>query len=246
MSNDDISYYKSYYDRMGANAYLGENMAHTSRMLVFCEWLRAELKPGARVLDIGVGDGIFTELMPEFEWYGQDINIDKAHRIPKERLAEHDSMKAPYPWDTGFFDCVVTSEHLEHLWDLRVVHKEAKRLLTRKGLYVISTPNFDWITNHLEHFRRIMQDRDNHWAWEHIRHFNFESHQKFLNDSGFVVEKHAGADAHYCPVFHNATVAIQAGLREQGVEINPHLIHKWIGIGVPHYQHTVVISSRKA
>jgi SAM-dependent methyltransferase len=245
---NDISYYKNYYSDKGEFAYLGEKQAQTSRMQVFCDWLRDELKPGAKVLDIGCGDAVFAKLMPEFEWYGVDINIEKAKANFSgnyERCFEQDLMKPPYPFEDGAFDAIISSEVLEHLWDLRVVHREAKRLLKRDGLYVISTPNFDWITNHLEHFRRIMQESEKHWTFEHIRHLNYDTHKKFLNECGFVIENHAGADAHYCPIFHNVTTAIQAGLREQGVEIDQYLLHKFIGRGLPHYQHTIILSCRK-
>jgi SAM-dependent methyltransferase len=254
MSNDyrdsDKSYYQNYYADKGANAYLGESQKHSSRMLVFCEWLRAELKPGAKVLDIGCGDAIFAELMPEFEWYGIDINTERATKrltnCYPTRLVDGDLMKPPYPWPAGYFDAVISSEVLEHLWDLRVVHREAKRLLKREGLYVISTPNFDWITNHLEHHRKIMQTPEAHWSFEHIRHYNYDTHKRFLNDCGFVIEKHTGTCAHYCPIFSNACRAIQAGLRAQGVEVAENMLHKWVGEGVPFYQHTIVLSCRKA
>jgi SAM-dependent methyltransferase len=155
-------------------------------------------------------------------------------------------MKSPYPWEAGTFDAIVCSEVLEHLWDLRVVHKEAKRLLTRTGLYVISTPNMDWITNHLEHYRRILSIAENHWTFEHIRHYNFDVHKKYLNDAGFVIEKHQGADEHYCPVFANVAQAIHVGLRERGIEVPTAELGVMLGKGVPHYQHTVIIAARKA
>lgn len=256
--SDANAYYKSYYETMGDAAYLGEKSKATSRMLVFQEWLRAELKPGAKVLDIGCGDAIFAELMPEFEWYGVDINTEKAAIRHKrlfdwdahgegypEALVQHDLMQPPYPWVDKYFDAIICSEVLEHLWDLRVVHKEAKRLLKREGLYVISTPNFDWISNHLEHFRRIMQVDGQGWTWEHIRHLNFDTHKAFLNECGFAVEKHTGADAHYCPIFASMCRAIRDGLRQQNIEVAEEVLHMWAGAGVPHYQHTVIVSSRK-
>lgn len=247
MSDSANNYYKDYYASHGDNAYLGEKMKESSRMLVFQEWLRAELKPGARVLDVGCGDAVFAELMPEFEWYGVDINVEKARtRIPSERLREHDLMVRPYPFETGMFDAVMSSEFQEHCWDLRVVHSEVRRLLKRDGLYAISTPNFDWIANHLEHFRRILSDFDQPYTIEHIRHYSFDNHKKFLNECGFVIEKHTGSDAQYCPVFANAARAIRDGLRTQGVEVAEPLIHKWIGMGVPHYQHTIHLAARKA
>ena len=78
MSNEMNDYYKTYYQRMGDAAYTGESRKNTSRMLVFTEWLRSYCKPGDKVLDIGCGDAIFAELMPEFDWYGIDINTEKA------------------------------------------------------------------------------------------------------------------------------------------------------------------------
>lgn len=251
MSND-IEYYQKYYEKMGDKAYLGENMRGTSRMLVFQDWLRAELKPGAKVLDIGCGDAILAELMPEFEWYGVDINTERAEkRIPHMRtgdgrLADHDLMRPPYPFPEKHFDAIICSEVLEHVWDLRVVHREAKRLLKREGLYVISTPNFDWLANHLEHYRRIMQVEGQSWTWEHIRHYNYDNHKAFLNEVGFVIENHTGADGHYDPITANACLAIQLGLREQGVEVSQEKLHQWFGKGVPHYAHTIILSARKA
>lgn len=266
---DDKSYYQTYYDRMKDKSYLGESAKHTSRMLVFCEWLRSYLKPGDKVLDIGCGDAIFAELMPEFEWYGVDINTDRAYaRIPDPgnqcgcssptcdqcvsysskpcRLATHDLMKPPYPWPEKYFDAVICSEVLEHLWDLRVVHKEAKRLLKRDGIYVISTPNFQWITNHLEHFQRIRSQFEQHWTVEHIRHYDFDIHKKYLNEVGFVVDKHQGADEHYCPVGANIAHAIQTGLRERGHDISTPELGVMIGKAIPFYMHTVIIAARKA
>lgn len=247
MSNDDISYYKSYYDNMGDAAYLGEKLKTSSRMLVFQDWLRGYLKPGAKVLDIGCGDAIFAELMPEFEWYGVDINIDAAGKSDRAiGLVAHDLMKPPYPWESGTFDAIICSEVLEHLWDLRTVHKEAKRLLKRDGVYVISTPNFNWLQNVLEHHQRILSNFEQQWTIEHVRHYTFETHQKFLNDIGFVVDKHVGADSHYDPVTANICRVIRDKLREQGVEVQEERLHQWTGEAIPSLSHTVIVSARKA
>lgn len=241
--SDDITYYKRYYQDCGA--YAGEMWKHSSRFLVFQDWLREYLKPGAKILDIGCGDAVFSKLMPEFEWYGVDINIEKAAHLG-DKAKSQDLMKPPYPYESGTFDAIVCSEVLEHLWDLRVVHKEAKRLLKREGVYVISTPNFDWLQNHLEHHRAIMTDFAKCWTVEHTRHYNFDTHKKFLNDVGFVVDKHTGADGHFDPITANICATIQKRLRDKGVETNLEELHKFAGEGVPHYSHTVIVSAKKA
>lgn len=258
---DDKSYYSSYYDRMGASSYLGEGAKHSSRMLVFCEWLRAELKPGAKVLDIGCGDAIFAELMPEFAWYGVDINTERAFErlngfkkdedptgfhTAHERCVEHDLMKPPYPWPEKYFDAIVCSEVQEHCWDLRIIHKESKRMLKRDGIYINSTPNFQWLTNHLEHFQRIRSQFEQHWTIEHIRHFDFDLHKRYLNEVGFVVEKHQGADEMYCPIMQSVALAVQAGLRERGHDISTPELGVFMGKAIPYYMHTTIIMSKKA
>lgn len=253
--SSDQAYYKDYYARMGSAAYKGESQKLSSRMQVFCDWLRAELKPGAKVLDVGCGDAIFAELMPEFEWYGVDINTDAVNgRIPNERLRRCDLMKPPYDFEAGTFDAVICSEVLEHLWDLRVVHKEVKRLLKRDGWYFLSTPCFTWITNVLEGHQRIMQTPEAHWTFEHTRHYSYATHKRFLNDCGFMIEKHTGADGHYCPITHGICREIHYGLREQGIEVPEYLLHKFAGRSIIkqadgndiNYHHTVIIGSKKA
>ncbi len=247
MVKNDIEYYSGYYDRMGQYAYTGESQKDSSRMLVFCEWLRSYLKPGAKVLDIGVGDAIFAELMPEFEWYGIDINIDAVKgRIPNDRLQRQDLMQAPYDFDSGTFDAVICSEVLEHLWDLRIVHKEAKRLLKRDGVYVISTPKFNWLQNVVEQHQRVLSDFERHWTVEHVRHYTYETHEKFLRDVGFIVDKHTGADGHYDPITANICKVIQHRLREGGLDVPEGVLHKWCGEAVPHFAHTTIISAKKA
>lgn len=40
--SSDQAYYRDYYKRMGSVAYKGESQKLSSRMQVFCDWLRAE------------------------------------------------------------------------------------------------------------------------------------------------------------------------------------------------------------
>lgn len=250
MSTNDIEYYKNYYNNI--NVYKGEDWKGTSRMLVFQDWLKKALKPGAKVLDIGCGDAIFAELMPEFEWYGVDINTEKANgRIKEGWLISHDLMQTPYPLVTGYFDAVVCSEVLEHLWDLRIVHKEAKRLLKRDGTYIISTPNHDWIQNQLECYRRDLSNFEQPWTIEHIRHYNYTTHKKFLNEVGFIVNKHTGADGHFDPITASICHAIHEGLNNHNpdsakLSISRELLHKWAGEGISYQSHTIILEAKKA
>ncbi len=247
MRKTDTEYYTNYYSDALENAYLGEKLKDSSRMLVFTDWIRSQVKAGGKILDIGCGDAIFAELMPEYDWYGIDINTEKAiKRIKPENLHNVDLMKDRYPFDDKSFDCIITSEVLEHVWDLRVVHKEAKRLLKREGIYIVSTPNFQWLQNHLEHFQRLRSQFEQPWTIEHIRHYDYEIHKKYLNECGFIIEKHTGADAHYDPITATISRTIRDRLRENGVEISEFKLHQWCGEALPHYAHTIILQSKKA
>jgi hypothetical protein len=140
---------------------------------------------------------------------------------------------------------VITSEVLEHVWDLRIVHREVKRILKRTGTYFISTPNFEWVTNHLEGFGRIMQRSDAHWAFEHIRHYSYDTHKAFLNECGFAIERHTGADGHFCPIVGSICHGIAKGLEKKGITVDEYELHKFAGQALPHYQHTIVLAARK-
>lgn len=245
MSTNDIDYYKNYY--RDVNTYTGEQWKHTSRMQVFQDWVSEYCKHGDRILDIGCGDAIFSELMPEYKWHGVDINIEKAtNRLGHGFVNEHDLMKPPYAWASGYFDAIVCSEVLEHLWDLRVVHKEAKRLLKRDGVYIISTPNHDWLANHLEGFKRDLTDFTKSWTVEHIRNYTASTHQGFLNEVGFVVDKFTGADGHFDPITASICGAVYEGLKGQNTEITLETLHKWAGRGIPTLSHTVILAAKKA
>jgi SAM-dependent methyltransferase len=244
LSNEIEQYYRDYYAKCGL--YTGEKAKDSSRMLVFSDWLKANVPAGGKVLDIGCGDAIFAELLPEFEWYAMDINLEKVgNRVPKERQFEHSLAIAPYPLPDKHFDAIICSEVLEHLWQPEIVHEQARRMLKRDGNYIISTPNFNWVTNHLESHTRLLYDKTQPWVREHINHFNLEVHKRMLAEVGFGVEEFTGADQHYCPVMYGPSIAIQEGLRASGIEVPLSLIHKWMGKGQPTMSHTIIIRAKK-
>lgn len=190
-------YYREYFKNGGSYTLGSSGMP--SRALSIITWL-SDLPKGSRVLDIGCGDMSFSKYMPSLEWVGMDICTDRAvgHAIT------HDLMKVPYPFGDASFDACVCSEVLEHVWDLRVVHKEAHRVLKIGGMYVISTPNFDWVEHHLAAFRQVMFNPENAWTMEHIRFYNRPIHEALLKAAGFHVADYTGADPHFGEFFQGA------------------------------------------
>lgn len=242
--SDIEQYYKEYYKKMGANAYLGESAKHSSRMLQTIDWVRAHIKPGGKILDLGCGDAIYAELLPEYEWYGFDYNLEKA-KARKTTLTEGSLEHVPYPYEDGSMDGIICQEVQEHLLIPEKVNLEAKRILKRNGTYIVSTPQHTWIVNLLQGFQNLVYDPDLSWRVEHIHTFDYEAHKKILNRSGFVIDEFVGADAHYDGFVHPMAAKVQERLREQGVEVEIGRLHQWMGQGLPHMQHTIMLRCSK-
>lgn len=118
----------------------------------------AYIKPGERVLDVGCNSGYFVKFCPKgCEVHGIDTTESVIPRA-KELLASAQVASAEaIPFPDKFFDVVVLSEVLEHVYDADVVMKELVRVARRA--IVISTPHEtgswgeDTIKHHTYHVR---------------------------------------------------------------------------------------------
>lgn len=105
------------------------------------------LAKNRRVLDAGCGSGYgAAELAREArEVVGIDISqeaIDYAHASyhgPRVRFERASCLQIPAA--DGAFDLVVAFEIIEHLSDWRAFLREARRVLSAEGQFVVSTPN---------------------------------------------------------------------------------------------------------
>lgn len=237
MVDQITNYYKSYYD---ANGYTMEKVKDSSRVAILVDWIKKYTPINGTILDIGCGDMYLAELLPEYKWTGIDVNLKEA----KGNAVEHDIMKRPYPFKTGQFDTIICSEVLEHVWDLRVIHKEAKRLLSDKGTYLLSTPNFDHVDHFITHFREFVFDVTKPWLFEHIRFYNFEAHNRIVSGEGFKVEEFCGADAHYTHMFVQARQELLKALAPKGLtQVDVDVL---LGKSFALYSHTIMLAAKKS
>lgn len=93
-----------------------------------------ELPDAAVVADIGVGNDPFSDLISRFH---QVIGID----IDPNSAASVIANSAALPLRDGSCDCVILTNHLEHVPDPRAVLSEAIRI-TRSGGFIIGTAPF--------------------------------------------------------------------------------------------------------
>jgi SAM-dependent methyltransferase len=244
---DQISnYYKAYYKLHGEASYLGETYDWTSRFKLFGEILHSHFKKAPfNILDVGCGDATFSKLYPEYKWTGIDINTDKTLDKPI-KCVDHDITSVPYPLETGSFDAVVCSEVLEHIWDPYTVHLEAHRLLRKDGIYVISTPNFNWLANLLERGQRIVFNPDQPWTMEHIRHYTPESHCRDLTVAGFKILRVYGADHHFCPVAAPILSEVEIYLeKNHNLKLDKGVLHSYVRESLRGNSHTVIVEAQR-
>ena len=240
--DDANKYYKEYYDELKNGAYKMENWANTSRVLFLSEYINRNTPNGGDVLDIGCGDMHLSTILPHLSWCGVDINTDKA----KGNAVAHDLMKEPYPLKENYYDSAVCTEVLEHLWDLRVVHRQVYRALRSGGFYIISTPNFDWIDHYLSNFGQLLFDHTKPHLFEHIRQYNFSVHQRYLEETGFKVTGYLGADAQYSQFFQGIRKTLDGFLNKRhNLNVSVGEIDQLIGMGFPLHNHTIMVTAIK-
>lgn len=110
-----------------------------------------EIKNGDKVLDIGCGVGVLTQLVkktyPDCEVYGVDISSQAIEDNKKENPEIYYSQGTVnnLSFDNEMFDVIFSGEVLEHLDDPQVLLTEGFRLLKDGGKMIVTTPLMDSI-----------------------------------------------------------------------------------------------------
>jgi SAM-dependent methyltransferase len=136
--------------------------------------LRAVPRPrsGARALDLGCGDGFWSERLRELGYAVTAVDIPRQYPnedadIPYAGVVYADA-NAPLPFPDASFDLVWCSEVIEHLNQPDAAIAEIRRVLRPGGTAIITTPNsFFWGHYLLRVFG--MSHRD----WQNTGHVQF-------------------------------------------------------------------------
>ena len=114
--------------------------------LPMCAKMITALNPSS-LLDIGAGDGLFLDRLSSTapsieELAGIELNEDAVRVMRSKGYNAHaGSASAVYPFDSARFDVVFAGEVIEHVFDPDAMLRECRRVLTRSGTLVITTPN---------------------------------------------------------------------------------------------------------
>lgn len=106
---------------------------------------REYVNPHDRLLDIGIGTGLSSQLFAiiDLEIFGVDgsvemLNICKSKGYAKE-LKLFDLQDGPLPYSTGFFDHVISCGVLHFFGDLKPIFAEVSRVMKPGGIFTFTS-----------------------------------------------------------------------------------------------------------
>lgn len=167
-----------------------------------------KLDPGARILDVGCGNGellrILAEKRPDLELYGLDWHFSEETRAGLGRLGikliEARIEDASLP--ENYFDLALMYQLIEHLWDPRSSIQRLRLAMKIGGRIAIETPNTDGYDRRL--FARSYWG--GYYVPRHLNLYNFARLKRFLAECGLqaVSQRDLPAPIIWCYSFQAA------------------------------------------
>ena len=154
-------------------------------------FLRAGLRGGESVLDIGCGQGWFAQALCEagFAVIGADVAAEPLRRARRRHpgldlrlLEEEDS----WPFADAQFDAVWAGEVIEHVADTVAWLSELRRVLAPGGRLLLSTPAHDVLARLALALRRGAFEAHFDPRLDHLRFYTRRSLRALLADFRFL------------------------------------------------------------
>jgi glycosyltransferase involved in cell wall biosynthesis len=138
-----------------------------------------------RTLDIGCGSSLIIQSLNDA--VAMDFSFDKMRFLRRYGIPLLRGTAFALPFRDQSFDCVISSEVIEHIPYDEVLFTEMKRVLKPGGMLVIGTPDYattGW--NVIEPLYGFFQPGG--YKDEHITHYTRDRLTEILNRHGFIYE----------------------------------------------------------
>lgn len=160
-------------------------------------FVQTHVGSGLKVLEVGCSDGFIGSLFfkKHNEVYGVDIDKHKVDMATKRGLKAKvcDIESDPLPYRKNYFDIVLLTDIIEHVFDTDQLLKNIRRVLKKGGLLLITTPNVAslarrimllfGINPHLEYSSRYMDYLPG--SVGHIRYYTRSNLRFQLHKEGY-------------------------------------------------------------
>lgn len=123
----------------GDNPFFSEDLWRATEALT-AALIRKHAAPGARILDVGCGLGRLLEQFGELQRYGMDISPGYLEHAQRKGIDVCLSRVEDMPYREGFFDLVVCTDVLEHVFDLDLACRRILRVVREGGVLVVRVP----------------------------------------------------------------------------------------------------------
>jgi SAM-dependent methyltransferase len=182
---------QEYNARYASGEYSGGRAGYKNNFIRFIgDSLRKLPVSLPRILDIGCGDGFFTETLAR---HGEVTATDFSEaglrrareRLPDVRFFAHD-LGQPFPLEADSFDVAWCSEVLEHLFAPAFTAGEVYRVLKPGGVFMITVPYHGLLKN--LGIALFAFDRHYDPEYPHIRFFTKNTLRQILVKHGFTIE----------------------------------------------------------
>src|SRR3989344_414053 len=153
-----------------------------------------------KVLDIGCYNGYISKIIQEQgnEVIGVDMS-DKAVELCKKKgfVCVQRDLEKKLPFHDEEFDAVFMGEIIEHIFDTDGLLREARRVLKKNGVLVLTTPNLAAPSRRIKLFFGINPGIESgtlplNKNSGHIRYFTCKALAELLERSGFKITKIKG------------------------------------------------------
>lgn len=155
---------------------------------------------GKRILDVGCGPGVQVQFLTgSNEVHGIDISRPALELAAREGLITHrfNVEEHGIPFPAEYFDVVICTDLLEHLFDPEFVLREIRRVLRKDGYAVLAVPNhFFWymrlrilLGSNLVLPWHKHAETSEEWNYVHIRFFTLHGFERLVTLTGFSISE---------------------------------------------------------
>lgn len=148
--------------------------------------LKKYSKDGQRILDVGIGLGRLLSRFPNLERYGMDITFSYLVHSQTKGINVCFAKIEDMPYKEQYFDLIVCTDVLEHVFDLNLAVAKILSVLKKGGVIIVRVPNQEDLSQYLK--------PEYPYNFAHLRNFDENSLRLFFTkifNCAFLEKSHA-------------------------------------------------------